>query len=269
MNQDQAVLLLRLAGPLQAWAVRPEHGRRETQGRPTKSGVLGLLAAAQGRARGEDITDLVGLTMAVRVDQAGELLRDYHTTSDHRGIPLLSTQVNAKGEQKLTSPVKATYVTQRFYLQDAVFVVALAGPVSLIDGLADAVRNPAFPLALGRRSCPPTQPVLLPLPDQAEPGQDLESVLGAVPWQASPHVRQEHQSRREPQTVRLQGTIEDSAGEYTEEDVPVSFTVGMRARGRRQVRHIWVLAPTGLMPSVDSGRRRESDDHDPFELLGW
>ncbi|WP_159945303.1 type I-E CRISPR-associated protein Cas5/CasD [Nocardiopsis sp. FR6] len=269
MNQDQAVLLLRLAGPLQAWATRPEYGRRETQGRPTKSGVLGLLAAAQGRPRGEDITDLVGLTMAVRVDQAGELLRDYHTTSDHRGIPLPSTQVNAKGEQKLTSPAKSTYVTQRFYLQDAVFVVALAGPAPLIAGLTAAVRNPAFPLALGRRSCPPTQPVLLTPPDQAEPGQDLESVLATVPWQASPQAHQTHQSRKDPQTVRLQATIEDSAGEYTEEDVPISFTIGMRTRGQRRVRHTWVSAPTGLTPSSNPSRPREDDAHDPFELLGW
>ena len=86
--------------------------------------MLGLLATAEGHARGEDITDLVGLTMGVRVDQAGSLLRDYHTVSDHRGGPLPSTQVNAKGEQKNTSPAKPTYVTQRFYLQDAVFVSA-------------------------------------------------------------------------------------------------------------------------------------------------
>ncbi|MFE9642167.1 type I-E CRISPR-associated protein Cas5/CasD [Nocardiopsis alba] len=269
MNQDQAVLLLRLAGPLQAWAVRPEHGRRETQGEPTKSGVLGLLAAAQGRARGDDITDLVGLSMAVRVDQAGELLRDYHTTSDHRGGPLPSTQVNAKGEQKLTSPVKSTYVTQRFYLQDAVFVAALAGPAALITGLAEAVRNPAFPLALGRRSCPPTQPVLLPLPEQAKSMQDLESVLRTVPWQAGPRAQQAHQSRRDPQTVRLQATIDDSTGEYTEKDVPLSFTIGMRNRGQRRVRHTWIVAPTGLPPSSNPRRTREDEDHDPFELLGW
>ena len=86
--------------------------------------MLGLLATAEGHARGEDITDLVGLTMGVRVDQAGSLLRDHHTVSDHRGGPLPSTQVNAKGEQKNTSPAKPTYVTQRFYLQDAVFVSA-------------------------------------------------------------------------------------------------------------------------------------------------
>lgn len=269
MSRDQTVLLLRLAGPLQAWATRPEHGRRDTQSRPTKSGVLGLLAAAQGRARSEEITDLVRLSMAVRVDQPGEPLRDYHTTSDHRGIPLRSTQVNAKGEQKLTSPVKSTYVTQRFYLQDAVFVVALAGPAALIDGLADAVRNPAFPLALGRRSCLPTQPILLPMPGRGEHGQDIESVLRVVPWQAGPRARQAHQKNKAPETVRLQATIEDSNGEYTEEDVPVSFALGMRNRGQRRVRHITVSVPTGLPPSAQSSRFGEDDTHDPFELLGW
>ncbi|HIY40181.1 MAG TPA: hypothetical protein H9836_03495 [Candidatus Nocardiopsis merdipullorum] len=98
------------------------------------------------------------------------MLRDYHTVSDHRGGPLPSTQVNAKGEQKNTSPAKPTYVTQRFYLQDAVFVVALGGPSPLVKGLEHAVRNPAFPLSLGRRSCPPAQPLLLPRP--AGPNRD-------------------------------------------------------------------------------------------------
>lgn len=35
---------------------------------------------------------------------------------------------------------------------------ALAGPRALLERLDAAVRAPAYPLALGRRSCPPTQP---------------------------------------------------------------------------------------------------------------
>ena len=231
--------------------------------------MLGLLAAAEGRARGEDITDLVGLTMGVRVDQAGSLLRDYHTVSDHRGGPLPSTQVNAKGEQKNTSPAKPTYVTQRFYLQDAVFVVALGGPSPLVKGLEHAVRNPAFPLSLGRRSCPPAQPLLLPRTAGAEQGQDMESVLGAVPWQAGRQEQQEHKDNAgDPQTVRLSATVEDERGLFTEDDVPLSFSLGPRTRSGRKVHHTWIIAPTGLSPSTDS-RRHASGNHDPFALLGW
>ncbi|MDW8358926.1 CRISPR-associated protein Cas5, partial [Thermus sp.] len=38
-------LLLRLQGPMQAWGTRSRFDQRDTWPYPTKSGVLGLLAA--------------------------------------------------------------------------------------------------------------------------------------------------------------------------------------------------------------------------------
>ncbi|MBB0247261.1 type I-E CRISPR-associated protein Cas5/CasD, partial [Streptomyces alkaliphilus] len=145
---DEAVLLLRLAGPLQAWGDRSTFNRRETRPVPTKSGIIGLLAAAAGRAREDSLDDLSPLRLGVRVDQPGTLLRDYHTVSDYRGRPLPQAGVSAKGVQKPTSPAKHTHVTTRYYLQDAIFLAAVAGPRELLLGLQHAVRNPAFPLAL-------------------------------------------------------------------------------------------------------------------------
>ena len=138
--------MLRLAGPLQSWGSQSQFNRRDTSGEPTKSGLLGLLAAAQGRRRQDPIEDLLTLRLGVRTDQAGSLLRDYHTVSDLRRRPLLSAQVNAKGMQKQTSPAKLTYVTERFYLQDAVFVAAVCGPAGLLETLAAAMRSPCFSL---------------------------------------------------------------------------------------------------------------------------
>ena len=136
-----STLLLRLAAPLQAWGAGAKFDQRETQRLPTKSGVVGLLAAALGRRRWESIEDLEALKMGVRADQAGEMLRDYHT---------------AKREQH-------TYITQRYYIADAVFVVGLEGEEGLLSRLAEAVENPAFPLFLGRRSCPPQGKILINL----------------------------------------------------------------------------------------------------------
>lgn len=155
---DRAVLVLRLAAPLQSWGGPSRYNRRDTHAQPTKSGILGLLAAAQGRPRQVGLTDLLGLRLGVRVDQPGTLLRDYHTVSDHRGLPLPAAKVDAKGVQKKTSPAKPTGVTQRYYLQDAVFTAALHGPTPLLEDLDHALRQPAFPLSLGRRSCPPPAP---------------------------------------------------------------------------------------------------------------
>ncbi|MFE0422316.1 type I-E CRISPR-associated protein Cas5/CasD, partial [Streptomyces sp. NPDC058953] len=174
---DDAVLLIRLAGPLQSWGVRSAFNRRETSPEPTKSGVVGLLAAAAGVAREDPLGELPELRLGIRVDQPGTLLRDYHTVGDYRGRPLPQSGVTAKGTQKPTSPVKHTHVTTRYYLQDAVFLAAVAGPRALLSALDLALRAPAFPLALGRRSCPPTQPVSLGLRETG-----LEEALTEQPW---------------------------------------------------------------------------------------
>lgn len=251
------VLVLRLAGPLQSWGVASRFNQRETQDRPTKSGVVGLLAAAQGRRRSDPIEDLLALRLGVRVDQPGRLLRDYHTVSDYRGVPLPSSGVNAKGEPKSTSPKKFTHVTRRFYLADAVFVAGLTGPEALLSALMSALLHPAFPLALGRRSCVPAQPLLVPGPEGGLWGGGLEQVLGQVPWQASSWRRR----RAESASVSLPTVVDDVAGDDLVEDVPASFEPGYRAMGARPVRSGWVDIPTGLA-EVDA------EEHDPFELLG-
>ena len=48
-----ATLLLRLAAPLQAWGADSKFETRKTGREPTKSGVIGLLAAALGLRRDE------------------------------------------------------------------------------------------------------------------------------------------------------------------------------------------------------------------------
>ncbi|WP_067823554.1 type I-E CRISPR-associated protein Cas5/CasD [Actinomadura kijaniata] len=262
-TDHQATLLLRLAGPLQSWGDRSAFNRRETRPEPTKSGVLGLLAAAAGRRREDPIDDLRDLQMGVRVDAPGTLLRDYHTVSDYRGRPLPQAGVNAKGVQKPTGPAKYTHVTQRFYLQDAVFVAALTGPTALLTTLADAVRHPAFPLALGRRSCVPTQPILLEIRHHS-----LREALTSVPWQASEVARQAyHRTSAHPERINLSATIEDINGPDTAGDVPLSFDPRDRRFTTRRITHDWLTVPTGLPPS----NKPDATDggHDPFALLGW
>ncbi|MDI5964920.1 type I-E CRISPR-associated protein Cas5/CasD [Streptantibioticus silvisoli] len=258
---DEAVLVLRFAAPLQSWGGRSAFNRRDTRAEPTKSGVLGLLAAAAGRTREQPIEDLLPLRLGVRVDQPGTLLRDYHTVSDYRERPLLQSAVNAKGVQKLTSPAKNTHLTTRYYLQDAVFVAAIAGPRDLMATLETAVRRPAFPIALGRRSCAPTQPVGLGLY-----GGGLDDVLTALPWQAAEHVRHSWARRRtDPTTTDLAATVEDPAGDDVLDDVPTSFDPLRRGFTTRNVRHTWLTVPTGLPRTA---RDDDGPAHDPFALLG-
>ncbi|MFJ4090992.1 type I-E CRISPR-associated protein Cas5/CasD [Kitasatospora sp. NPDC089913] len=272
-DEEQAVLVLRLAGPLQSWGDRSAFNRRDSRPQPTKSGVVGLLAAAAGRAREADITDLVGLSLGVRIDQPGTLLRDYHTVSDYRGRPLPQAGVNAKGAQKPTSPAKDTHVTHRYYLQDAVFVVAVQGPAALVTALAEAIRRPAFPLALGRRSCVPTQPIAL----GAMRDGTLESVLAEEPWQAGDAARNAYRRRAErapepfsPQRIDLAATFDDPSGEDTAQDVPRSFAPRERGFSTRRIRHTWLSVATGFpAPAAPTRPADAAGGHDPFALLGW
>ena len=259
-------IVLRLAGPLQSWGSSSRFNHRDTNDRPTKSGVVGLLAAALGRKRREPIDDLTELALAVRIDQAGELLRDFHTLSDLWGRPLLSASVNAKGEQKPNSSKKSTHVTVRYYLQDAVFVAVLGGGDEQLELVAEALRHPVFPLALGRRSCVPSGPLLLR--DGAGsllwPGNAAQ-VIQEVPWQAADAVR-----RRLGGRAMLEATVDEidgvPLGEHDRQDVigdvPVRFVLGEHEMSTRRVRHTWVDVRDEQ--HLDAGA-----DHDPFALLGW
>lgn len=231
-----SVLTLQLAGPLQAWGASARFARRTTEHAPTKSGVVGLLAAALGRRRTDDMDDLAALRFGVRIDQRGTLVRDYQTAHHFetgRSMP----------------------VSERFYLADAVFVAVLEGDADLIDQLHDAVRNPAFLPYLGRRSCPPSRPVELGVHHD----QTLDQRLADEPWRASSWYQRRN---REPE-VTLE-TIVEADGEDgridTLRDQPLSFDPRHRRYALRGIRHHRVQIPA---PAV----RRPFTDHDPTAVL--
>lgn len=207
-----STLMLRLAGPLQSWGDSSRFNHRKTRGEPTKSGVLGLLAAAEGRRRTDPIEDLTQLKFAVRVDEPGTVLRDFQTEIDWR-----------------TS--KSQPLTHRYYLSDAVFVAAVEGDDALISGLHDALLRPAFPLYLGRRSCPPSQRILLGIRDVG-----FREAIAKEKWRASKRYR-----KSLPRTgVRLpivRDRLEHEDIHETIRDVPVSFDVRDRNYQLREVVH--------------------------------
>ena len=168
-----ATLLLRLAAPLQAWGSDSKFETRKTDREPTKSGVVGLLAAALGLRRDdtEGLARLNGLRFAVRADQEGSLLVDFHTAKSR----------------------DTSYVTYRHYLQDAVFLAGLeSGDEALLRELEAALRHPVYPLYLGRRSCPPTLPLCLGIRQGS-----LLDVLRTEPMQGRKREAA-HRGRRRP-----------------------------------------------------------------------
>lgn len=163
---NMATILLRLSGPMQSWGTTSRFDERDTQLEPSKSGVLGLVCAALGRDRAEPITDLTALRMGVRVEREGVPMRDYQTAT---GVVIAAT-----GKANLDR----TVVSPRFFLADAVFLVGLEGARGLLESIYQALAKPVWPLALGRKSFTPTEPVYLP---DALLEQTLETALASWP----------------------------------------------------------------------------------------
>ena len=146
-------LLLRLAGPMQAWGTSSRFEQRDTHLEPSKSGVVGLLAAALGRDRSESVSDLAALKMGVRVDKEGILKRDYHTA---QGIVQADGKLNSNRNMRNS-------VSERFYLADAVFLVGLEHTdKNFLAALHQSLKTPHWPLSLGRKSFVPSPGVYLP-----------------------------------------------------------------------------------------------------------
>lgn len=246
-------LALRLSAPLQSWGVNSRFVRRGTGRHPTKSGIVGLLAAALGYRRTDNLEDLLTLTFGVRIDQPGELLRDFQTAR------------TADGSSSMP-------LTNRFYLSDATFLACVEGDDSLIESLAEAIQTPAYPLYLGRRSCPPAGPLKLEVVDQP-----LFEVLSNHPWQASARVVNQKARNRTP-AVRLEVNADvDAVPEdrrshlraETVRDIPLSFDPELREYGWRQVLTTYVDIPVpGVDTPIDAGGTDPQYSHDPMAALG-
>jgi CRISPR system Cascade subunit CasD len=212
-------LLLRLAGPMQSWGTQSRFGVRDTGREPSKSGVIGLLCAAVGIDRSDDtaLAPLAALTMAVRVDHEGVFSRDFHTAGGG------SLNGQDYGVIKASGAKGDTVLSERFYLADAEFLVALEGPEPLLRQLEAALVQPVWTLWLGRKSFTPTPPLCLEIMEGS-----AKEVLEKIPW---------HQRAREKAPPYLRLVLECARGEgATRMDVPLSFVEGARRFASRHVR---------------------------------
>lgn len=147
-------LLLRSAGPMQSWGRSSYFDNRDTSLEPTKSGIVGILSAALGRSRNDDVSDLAQLRMGVRIDQAGTMHYDFQTVQAAAGDPGIIFRDKSK---------TGSTISKRYFLQDAVFLVGLEGDdLAFLTELDAALRAPVYPIGLGRRSYVPSVPVAMP-----------------------------------------------------------------------------------------------------------
>lgn len=215
-----SVLLLRLAGPMQSWGTHSRFSIRDTGLEPSKSGVLGLLCAALGRDRNEDISDLANLRMGVRVDHEGILKYDYHTALN---------VARAGG-----STPKDCEPSTRYYLADADFLIGLEGEYNILEkiqkGEPYSLSNPKWQLFLGRKAFVPCVPVIMESTEDwpnSINDKSLKDCLFQYPWEPRKKPWQNNEEIL-PEEPGLRLVIETEYGKGTvvrHDQIISSFTV--------------------------------------------
>lgn len=186
-------LTFQLYGTLAAWGDIAVGETRPSSLAPTKSAVLGLIAAALGLRRPDTTQDETlrqkweaqhvalaeGYDMAVKLTQPGLPLTDYHTAQVPSSGSGRNKKTFATRRDELTWLPRHdlnTILSRRDYRQDAYAAVALwartGAPYSL-DQLRDRLLAPEFVLYLGRKSCP----LALPLMPVIASAESIEAAL--------------------------------------------------------------------------------------------
>lgn len=184
------VLILRLEAPLMSFGTVAVDNWRPSGPFPALSAVTGLLGAALGykRHQTQALQRLQErLRIASRIDRRGEPLTDYQTVDlgqpwmdgSEKGVGwTTSHQVEARGKGQAN---RGTHIRHRQYWADAVATLAVTlEPAEERPGLgeiAEALRRPCHPLFLGRKGCPPAEPILR----EEQEAASLQEALAAVP----------------------------------------------------------------------------------------
>lgn len=159
----QQYLTFQLYGVLASWGEQAVGESRHSATHPSRSAILGLLAAALGIKREQEqalkqLSDSVA--MGFKVIHNGLVLKDYHTIqvpADDRKAKHRYTRRDELRSEKI-----GTVLSSREYRQDALSLVAVwlnEGTDYTLEILEQALKQPKFQLYLGRKSCTLSLPV--------------------------------------------------------------------------------------------------------------
>lgn len=162
--------ILHLQGPMMSYADTGFGQLREQGIAPSRSAVIGIIAAGMGIERGDSA--LLDLHQGLRVHTAcalpGALLTDYHTVLTAGYKDYDETQLRREGAEG--NPT----LTWRSYHLDAHFTALVeSSDAALIAQCRAALIDPVFIAYLGRRSCVPT----IPLRPEPVEGDSIEEAL--------------------------------------------------------------------------------------------
>lgn len=216
-----ATLLLRCVAPMQSWGVSSAFELRGTEHEPSKSGIIGLICAALGRDRNEPIEDLVALKMGVRIDHQGLLEFDFQTAQDV-----------AKASGGIDNQL-----SKRYYLSDAAFLVGLEGDETLLKQINQKLKNPVWPIFLGRKSYLPSCPIAFS--DKELKINPLDKSLETALREAAPLIAPTALGGQKKVLRILLECPPKDLGAMPRPDQPVSFAYDRRRFSTRYVKNVF------------------------------
>lgn len=192
-------LIFRLHGTLASWGDIAVGNIRPSYHYPSKSAVIGLLAAALGVERDEQVkqAELAKLIFSVRIDVMGSPIEDYHTVQAPSELSIKYDRakecwtrldeieaIKLRVVRSKSSAEAGAIQSRRTYYCDSVHTVTLYEDendkikweileVSMLQDLIEFLKKPRFVLYLGRKSCP----LGLPLEPQIIPAENCRSVF--------------------------------------------------------------------------------------------
>ena len=245
-------LVFRLYGPLASWGEIAVGESRHTAPYPTKSALLGLLGAALGIRREEDVKQTAlanSCRFAVKVLASGSLLRDYHTTQvpDSAGKRQYRTR---RDELVVGADRLGTVLSSREYRCDGKMLIAVhaddCAPYTLSE-LKAVLLAPKYQLSLGRKACV----LAAPLAPEVISASSLKEV-----FEQYPHAQimptdwlEDRWLGEESATFYWEGELSDLTGDselegaqrLTRHDMPIS-----RVRWQFKPRQEWVWREAAL-----------------------
>lgn len=161
-------LVFQLHGPMASWGVDAPGEVRHSHELPSRSALLGFLAAALGIRRDEEARLNAfnqHYSFLLCASQEPRWARDYHTVQMPKEVR--KARYFCRREELSDPELLSALISRRDYYTDAWWMVALTqttdAPYTL-EQLRDALQHPVFPLYLGRKSHPlalPLAPLLL------------------------------------------------------------------------------------------------------------
>lgn len=243
---ETKTILLWLEAPLQSWGFDSKFNRRDTLEFPTKSGVLGLVLCAMG-ASGEQkellarFASLKQTVISFRyVDGKGNAEEKQPLLHDFQ---MIGSGYDEKDEwQKNLIPKTSegkppvgggTKLTHRYYLQNAIFAVMLETPCDLVDNVSESLKNPAFPIYLGRRCCVPTDYVFQGIFDNEKEAEYSAMKKATAKGESRDSLEKYPKGWKLKEEFRVIDGDSAEGDAFTLNDVPIKFGTQKLYKDRR------------------------------------